>query len=110
MAINFQGSPARILINVVAANSQMKRRLLSAAEIQSFQQESLDEALRLTTCGKPCCPNLNGHSMRISDAAVAPGVHQQITEPPRTATIRQSHTKKPNFITAPDGQLGEHFV
>src|ERR1700757_2387136 len=98
VTINIQSSSTGILINIVAGDLKVKWRLLSAAEIQSFQRESLDEALRLATRGEPCCPNLNRHPARVSSAATSPGIHQQITEPPCAAAVWQSHSNKPNFI------------
>jgi hypothetical protein len=33
-----------------------------------------------------------------------PRIHEQISEPPRPATVRKSETKKPDFVTAPGGE------
>ncbi len=59
---------------------------------------------------KPRRPYLNRHPLRIPGAAASSGIRQQIAEPPCSAAVRQPQANKPDFITAPDRQCGEHFI
>ena len=81
--------------------------LPSGAEMQAFQGKSLNEALRLSIPRKPRGPHLNGHSARVACATAPARIHQQISEPPRPAAVRQSQTNKPDFVTAP-GERDEY--
>jgi hypothetical protein len=53
---------------------------------------------------------LNRHSALVPEATAAPGIHQQIAEPPGTTPIRQSHTNEPYFVAAADRKSGENFI
>src|SRR5208283_479416 len=104
VAIDCQGPSAGIFLDLVAANSKVKRSLTSAADIQSLQRKSLNQAQRLAARWEPRRPHLNGHALRVPGAAAAPRIHQQVAKPPRPAAVGQSHAEKPDFIAAPDRQ------
>ena len=108
--INLQGSVAGIFSDPIVANSKVKRSLPFAAEIQALQRKSLNEGLRLRARREPSSPYLSRLRLEISIAAASPRIHQQITEPPCTIAVRQSHPNKPHFVPATDRQSGEHFV
>ena len=91
MAVDFQSSPAGIFPDLDAANSKVKRSLPSSANVQSGQRESLNQAQRFPARREPGRPHLNGHSLQVSGAAAAPGIHQQIAKPPRAAAVGESH-------------------
>lgn len=103
MSVHFQRSHAGIFVDAIVSNSKVKRTLPSAADVQSLQRKSPDEALRLPACWKPRGPHLHGHPLGVSGTAASSGIHQQIPEPPCSAAVRQSHTEKPDLITALDG-------
>jgi len=110
VTINCQVSPAGILMDRVIARSKMKWSLAFAAEIQALDREALNKSLRPARRRKPRSPNLNGHPTRVSNATSASGIHQQITEPPCPASIRQSQTNKPDLISAAHRQRGKRFI
>jgi hypothetical protein len=88
----------------VVADSEVEWILHSGAEIQTFQRQPLNEALRFSIPRKPGRPSLHRHSTGVACATVPPRIHQQISKPPRPATVRKSETKKPDFVTAPGGE------
>jgi len=83
------------------ADSKVEWTLPSRAEIQTLQGKSLNEALRLRTPRKPRGPYLDRHPPRVTQTTAPSRIHQQISEPPCPATVRQSQTNKPDFITVP---------
>ena len=97
-----QCSSAGVLADSVFADLEVEWILPSGAEIQTLQGKSLNEALRFPIPRKPCGPHLDGHPLRVACATTPSGIHQQISEPPRPAAIRQSQTNKPDFVTAPN--------
>jgi hypothetical protein len=99
-----QLSPAGAFADFIVADSQVEWVLLSGAEIQTFQRKSFNEALWFPMPWKPRSPYLHGHSTRIARATAPPGIHEQISEPPRPATVRKPETKKPDFVTASGGE------
>ena len=110
MPLNFQRPLAGAVIDPMAADSEVKRGLASGAEIETVQGKSPNEGLRTAFGRKPCRPDLNRLAARISGATTSPGIQQQIPEPPRTTSLRQSYTKKPDFVTAPRRDRGIDFV
>jgi len=100
MSLNFQASTAECLANFVSGDSEVEWVLSSIAQIEIRQRKSLNETLRFILPRKPHGPHLNRHPARIVRAAAAPRIHQQISEPPRSAAVRQSHTNKPDFVTS----------
>ncbi len=101
MSVNFQRAPAGTVLDPLIADSEVEWGLASGAEIKTIQGKSLNEALRLALRRKPRSPDLNRIPAWISGAPATARIHQQIAEPPRSATARQSHAKKPDFVTAP---------
>jgi hypothetical protein len=99
--LNFEPSPAGVLSDFIVANAEVERILFSGAEIQTLQGESLNEALRFSIPRKPCGPHLDGHPTRIAKATAPARIHQQVSEPPRPTTVRQSQTDKPDLVAAP---------
>ena len=102
--LNFQCSSAGAFADFVVADSEVEWILHSGAEIQTFQRQPLNEALRFSIPRKPGRPNLHGHSTGIACATTPPRIHEHISEPPRPATVHQSETKKPDFVTASGGE------
>ena len=101
MAVNLQRALAGTVFDPLVADSEVERGLASGAEIKTIQGKSLNEGLRLAFGRKPRGPDLNWLPARISGAPAAARIHQQIPEPPGSAAVRQSHAKKPDFVTAP---------
>ncbi len=101
VSVNFQHAPAGAVFDPLVADSEVERGLASGAEIKTIQGKSLNEGLRLAFGWKPRGPDLNRLPPRISGAPASSRIHQQIAEPPRSAAARQSHAKKPDFVTAP---------
>src|ERR1700739_4026233 len=97
---HIQSSPAKVFSNFVASGFEVERRLTSTADAESRHRKSLDKAPRRIIGRKPCSPNLHRHALRISRAAAAARIHQQVAEPPGTAAVGQSQAKKPHFIPA----------
>src|SRR5271166_2712797 len=97
---DFQRAAAEALADFVVGDSEVKRILPPGAEVQPFERKSLNETLRFSIRRKPRRPHLHGHSARVVRATVPAGVHQQVSEPPRPASIRESEADKPDFITA----------
>ena len=110
MSPKFQASSAGSLANFVGADSEVEWILPPGAKIEIRQRKSLNKTLRFTILRKPGGPHLDRHSARIFRATAAPRIHQQIPEPPRSAAVCQSHTTKPNFITAACEKGGISFV
>ena len=104
MSPNLQRSPARALTNFIVADLETKWILPSATETQAVQGESLNEALRFFSARKPCGPHLDGHAARVARTTAPTGIHQQISEPPSPATVRESQADKPDFVTAAGGE------
>src|SRR5208283_811964 len=100
MSLNFQVSSAGCFANFVGADSEVEWVLSSIAQTEIRQRKPPNETLRFIPPRKPHSPHLNRHPARIVRAATAPGIQQQISEPPRSAAIRQSHTNKPDFVTS----------
>jgi hypothetical protein len=78
--------------------------------VQILHGEFLNQGLRFALRWKPGRPNLYRHSLQLIWATRARWVQQQITQPPRASTIRQSDTKEPRFITAASGEAGKRLV
>ena len=97
---NFQGPAAEPLADFIISDSEVEWILPPGAEVQPFQRKPLNEALRFSIDREPCRPDLHGHPARVTRATPPAGVHQQISEPPRPAPIRESHSDKPDFIAA----------
>jgi hypothetical protein len=100
MSLHFEASTAGGFANFVGADSEVEWVLSSIAQIEIRQGKSANETLRFILPRKPHGPHLKRHSARIVRAAAAPRIHQQISEPPRSAAIRQAHTNKPDFVTS----------
>ena len=107
---NVERSAAEILANLVLAAAKVKWIVPAGAEIQALQRKSLNEALRLSLPWKPRGPHLYGQPARVARATAPSRIHQQISEPPRPAAIRQSHTNKPDFVTPAGRERGIDFV
>ncbi len=88
MFVNFQASSAEGLANLVGADSEVEWTLSSAAQMEIRQSKSLNKTPWFTLPRKPSGPHLNRHPARIFRATAAPRIHQQISEPPRSAAIR----------------------
>ena len=110
VSVDLQGAAAGILFDCIVAMSKTKRSLPARAKLQILRRKSLNEALRLSVPRKPRSPYLNRHSAWVPGATAAPGIHQQIPEPPGTTPIRQSETKKPYFVAAANRKSGENFI
>ncbi len=110
MSLKFQASTARCFANFVAADSEVEWVLSSTAQIDIRQRKSPNETLRFILPRKPHGPHLNRHPARSVRAAAAPGIHQQISEPPCPAAICQSHTNKPDFVTSLARETGISLV
>jgi hypothetical protein len=97
-------------VNPIVANLEMEWISPSGAQFQTGQRKSLDETLGLSILRKPRGPKLERHSPRVSRTTPSPRIHQQISEPPGTATIGQTQANEPDFITAASRERGEYFV
>jgi len=98
---NLHFSSARVLADFMVADLEVERTLPAGAELQTLQRKFLREALRFSIPRKPRGPHLDGHPTRVACATAPAGIHQQISEPPRPAAVRQSQTNKPDFVAAP---------
>jgi hypothetical protein len=106
----FQPSSAGVLPNLIVGDLEVEWISPSGAQLQTHQRKTLNEAFWLPILRKPCGPQLKGHSCRVSRTALSPRIHQQISEPPGPATIRQTQANEPDFITAASRERGEYFV
>src|SRR5579862_9358080 len=98
--VHIQSSPAKVYPDFVVSGFEVERCLTTRADAESRQRKSLDKALRRVIRRKPGGPHLHRHALRISRAAAATGIHQQVTEPPCAAAVRQSQAHKPHLIPA----------
>jgi len=100
MPLNFQRALAAVVFDSKVTDSEVEWGLASGAEIKTLPGKSLNEGFRRAFWRKPCGPDLKRFAARISYAAAAPRIHQQIAKPPRSFAARQSYTQKPDFVTA----------
>ncbi len=110
MSLNFEASTAGCFADFVGADSEVEWALSSIAQIEIRQPKSPNETQRLILPRKPRGPNLNRHPARMVRTAAASRIHQQISEPPRSAAIRQSHTNKPDFVTSLARETGISLI
>src|SRR5580704_8734216 len=98
MPANLQRSSTGIFVDRIFAKLKAERAAAFGAKLQAVERKSLNQTLRFPLRREPRRPQLNRHPAGISGATVSPRIHQQITEPPRTAAVRQSHAQEPHFI------------
>lgn len=110
VSVDFQRSPTRIVLNAIVGNSQVERIFSSIADLQTIQREALNEAARLFVPRKPGCPYLQRQPLGPASTTAPPGIHQQISEPPGSASIRQAHADEPNLVAATRRERRIEFV
>jgi len=110
MSVNIQRALAGAFVDRILSDAEVEGISAPCAEIKSIESKSLNEGYWLAVCGKPRGPDLHRLPAGISRAAGAPGIHQQVAEPPRSAAARESHAKKPDFVSSPRREGGVDFV
>src|SRR5690349_7535960 len=110
MPINLDGSSTRSFISGVVPDLEMEWTLRSCAQSKVVGWKSFNEGFGLPISRKPCCPNLDGHALRLLRASSAAQMHKKVSEPPSPTVVSQAETKEPYFVATPHRSSREYCV
>lgn len=110
MTIDTKRPAARAFVNCIVGNTEMKWRFCRAHNFDFITRKSLNEALRRPSRRKPRRPDLRRRSKGISVAAIASGIHEQVTKPTRAGAVGETETQEPYLVAATRGQRRKWLI